>query len=496
MLEKDEVLDSKFSIHDKYRFEVKLDLGFRKEEKSIYNIEYYFFLPQALNIMPESYTKEVFYPNTQHYIRFKTPDISIEKLFTRSNDLSPFNRAISAIDQLSSGQNGEFLTETICDELKLLGSIIRSNLRDTVDYIIKELSTQLKAKRIDILLDEIKTISSSLSDMKAKIISAKTPQRVRDTFFAMDEYTSLMINEYLTDIIKCAQNDNCFISKELFERLCETVSSQINYRRLMGYSSLLVPYGNNSHFLYWRSLLKKFISSSLYLHPEMSDFNILTHTGPAIAAGLAMLFAIMVTIYAQSRYAINSAAFVMIIVVSYIFKDRIKDWLKIIFSRKMSAWLYDRKLNVTEPAHRTKIGYIKETFSYVPQSMVPNDVDRVRKSDNKKSIEEEAKSERVFKYKRELFLDFESIEKYHDRRRALVDILRFSVFDFLKHADNEILDYDYFDEKLKSVKQEPCIRLYHINLVVKYNISKEDFAYERVRLLVTKEGIVGIEEVK
>lgn len=496
MLEKDDVLDSKFSIHDKYRFEVKLDLGFRKERKSLYNLEYYFFLPRSLNITPESYTKEMFYSSTQHYIRFKTPEISIEKLFTPSNTLSPFNRAMSAIDQLSSGQNGDFLTETICDELKLLGAIIRADLRDTVDYIIKEPSAQLKTRRIEILIDEVKIISTCISDMRAKIISSKIPQRVADTFFAMDEYTSLMINEYLTDVLKCAQENNCLVSKELFDKLCETISLQIKYRKSMGYSSLLIPDGDNSHFLYWRSLLKKFISSSLYLHPEMSDFNILTHTGPAIAAGLAMLFAIIVTIYAQSKYAINSAAFVMIIVISYIFKDRIKDWLKIIFSRKMATWLYDRKLNVTEPAHGLRIGHIKETFSYIPHSRLPADIEKIRKADNRKSIEEEAKFEKIFKYKRELFLDFENIERYHNRRRGLIDILRFSIFDFLKHADNEIVNYDYFDENVKAVRQKPCIRIYHINLVVKYNISKETFAYERLRLLVTREGIFGIEEVR
>ncbi len=496
MLDKEEVLDSKFSAHDRHRIEVKLDLEFQKERKALYNIEYYFFLPQSLNISPENYSKEQFYSAVQHYIRFKTPDISIEKIFSPTNELSPFNKAVKALDEISSGADSGFSEETAVDEMKLMGSIIRANIRDAVAYIGKSQSERIQDDRARVLLREISLAVEGLSSLKEKIISAPYSQKIRDTFFALDEYVSLTIGEYLTDLLKCSQENKCLSDAGLVKEIGDFIINQRNYRRAMGYSSLLKNGETNRHFLYWRGLLKKFISSALYLTPQLSDFNILTHTGPAIAAGLAMLFAIIVTIYAQSRYAINSAAFVIIIVVSYIFKDRIKDWLKIIFSKKMTAWLYDRKTNVMEPAHNSKIGYIKETFSYVPGNMLAEDVARIRKSDNKKAIEEEAKTERVFRYKREIFLDFEKIEKYHKRRKDLIDILRFSVADFIKHADDETVIYDYFDEKTRTVVEEKCSRFYHINLVVRYNSGEsKTYSYERVRIIVTKNGIYSIDEV-
>ena len=43
-----------------------------------------------------------------------------------------------------------------------------------------------------------------------------------------------------------------------------------------------------------------------------------------------MLFAALITVYFQSRYAMNSMPFVAAVVISYIFKDRIKDWLKLL----------------------------------------------------------------------------------------------------------------------------------------------------------------------
>ncbi|MEW5950278.1 MAG: hypothetical protein AB1637_00120 [Elusimicrobiota bacterium] len=497
MLEKEDILDSKFSAHDRHRLEVKLDLEFQKDKKSLYNIEYYFFLPQSLNISQESYSKEQFYAGTQHYIRFKTPDISMEKLFMPANELSPFNKAMKVLDEISSGISGSFLEETAVDEMKLLGSIIRANLRDAVEYISKTSGHILQNQRAELLMREIRLTQEALSSLKEKVISSGVSQKIKDTFFALDEYISLMIGEYLTDLIKLRQDKKCEFEEDLVKEMQAIVLAQRNYRKAMGYSSVLKNGGINDHFLYWRGLLKKFISSALYLNPQLSDLNLLTHTGPAIAAGLAMLFAIIVTIYAQSKYAINSAAFVIIIVLSYIFKDRIKDWLKIIFSKKMTAWLYDRKTNVTEPAHNSRIGYIKETFSYIPAGLLPEDIKKIRKSDNKKSIEEEAKTERVFKYKREIFLNFEKIEKYHKRRKTLIDILRFSIADFIKHADEEIVPYDYFDEKTNSVVEEKCSRLYHINLVIRYNTKeRKTYYYERLRIIATKNGIYSLQEVK
>ena len=62
-----------------------------------------------------------------------------------------------------------------------------------------------------------------------------------------------------------------------------------------------------------------------------------------------MLFAAAATIFAQSRYAYKSMPFVLIVVVSYIFKDRIKDWLKLVFSKGMTRWLADRKADIPDP---------------------------------------------------------------------------------------------------------------------------------------------------
>jgi len=65
-------------------------------------------------------------------------------------------------------------------------------------------------------------------------------------------------------------------------------------------------------FVYRRGILKKFISSVLYLKVEVSERKALSQILFGIAAGLAMLFAVIATIYAQNRFSLNSWPFVFI----------------------------------------------------------------------------------------------------------------------------------------------------------------------------------------
>jgi len=499
--ERDEFIDSKFSIHDSHRFEIKLDIPLKDKGESIFKIEYFFFIPKSLNIYPQNYTKEIFYSDTQHYIRFKTPNISLEKLFYPQNELSPYNRAMKNIDILNSGKADDFIIETIIDELKLLGCIIKVELRDVIDFFTKSIKEKTNfSEDKTALIDSIRKFKSdieiaikSIDLLKTAIFTSNINQKIKETFLILDEYINLIISEYILVLVNETKDVKNIDLQEIVLEFKNVIIERQKYMLSMGYKSAFINGEVDDHFMYYRSLMKKFISSALYLKPEVSEFNIFSHFGPAIAAGIAMLFAIIVTIYAQSRYAINSINFIFIIVISYIFKDRIKDWLKIIFSKRFGNWLYDRKINVTEPAHNIKFGYIKETFSFIPFKMLPSDILRIKNVDGK-NIDEDIKYDIAFKYKKEINLNRSNIAKHHQRRKDLIDIMRFSILDFIKHIDDAYVDYKIIDEK-GEIKNLKCMRLYHINFIIKYHIKEDEVKYERVRILLNKDGIVRLEEV-
>jgi len=405
------------------------------------------------------------------------------------------------IDILNSGKTDEFIIETIIDELKLLGCIIKVELRDVVDFFVKTIKEKSNfSDDAFALIDSMRKFKAdmdmaikSLESLKTAIFTSNINQKIKETFLILDEYVNLIIGEYLLILANEAENIKNPDLRKILSEFKNMIIERQKYMSSMGYKSAFVDGEYDDHFIYHRGLMKKFISSALYLKPEISEFNMFSHLGPAIAAGIAMLFAIIVTVYAQSKYTINSVNFIFIIVISYIFKDRIKDWLKIIFSKRFGNWLYDRKINVTEPAHNIKFGYIKETFSFVPLKMLPGDILRMKNADGK-NIDEDIKYDIAFKYKKEISLNRSRIEKYHQRRKDLIDIMRFSVLDFVKHADDAYVDYKVVGEE-GEVKNLKCIRVYHINFIIKYHIAEDEVKYERIRILLNKDGIVRIEEV-
>jgi hypothetical protein len=283
--------------------------------------------------------------------------------------------------------------------------------------------------------------------------------------------------------------------------LLAIVTAQSRYRQAMKYPSVLVPGSSNEVIIYRRGVLKKFISSVLYLKAEFSEWEGLTQVFFGLAAGAAMFFAVMVTFFVGRRYAVNSMPFVVAVVISYIFKDRIKDWLKLLFSKSLTRWISDRKIDILDSSGgNARIGLLKEAFTFLGDRDLPPDIARLRRVDNITSVDEEGKPERVFKYKKEIVLYPEVIIKSHERRRDLNDIMRFNVRELVAQADDSAVEYPYVDAATGDVRVAACARVYHLNMVIKYTyFNREDqvtIHYERIRIVVSKDGIVRLEEVK
>jgi len=508
-----ELLDSKITPHDKHRFEIKLDIKLAPRHKNVYRVETYFFVPRALNISPNTYTKRDFYNSAQKYIRFKTPQMSLDKLADAANELSPLcviNRRLAA---LLAGEKSKKAVDELFDEIKLLAAVARGAARDFVRYLLGELE-QLRRTPADTgtrlvtaqengteFIAGVKSLIASVRTLRGHIGNPVIPPKVRDAFHFCDEYLSLMIEDHLTALLE-GLRENPEIRAHLAQldrALAEIILAQRQYRRAMGYPSLVRNEGPNEVMVYRRGVLKKFVSSVLYLQMEITEWEGWTQFCYGLAAGVAMLFAAVVMLLVQNRYTTNSIPFVAVLVVSYIFKDRIKDWLKLMFSKGMTRWLADRNVNIRDPRTGGKIGSYKEAFSFVPSDQVPPEVHHRRNIDNFTSIDEEGKPERVMKHEKEVTLYPDPILKVHERRQDLNDIMRFSIDDFLRQADNPKVDYLHLDDEGGRLECLQCSRVYHVNMVMRYtsydSAGKLQVSYERVRIVLNRDGIIRLEEV-
>jgi len=508
-----ELLDSKITLHDKHRFEIKLDIELAPKRRNVYRVETYFFVPRALNINPNTYTKRDFYNSAQKYIRFKTPQMSLGKLADCANELSPYCVISRKVAALLSGESHVENGSRLLDELKFMAVIARGAVRDFVRYLLGELEAMRKApdgaatrlvaaqEQGAVFVAEVKSLIAAVRKLRGDIDNPVIPAKLHDAFHFCDEYLSLMLEDYLTALLE-GLRENAEIRAKLSQLdadLSQLILAQRGYRRAMGYPSIIKSRGPNEVVVYRRSVLKKFVSSVLHLQMEITEWEGWTQLFYGLAAGVAMLFAAGAMIFAQNRYTTNSFPFVAVVVVSYIFKDRIKDWLKLIFSKGMTRWLADRKANIYDPRTGAKIGSYKEAFSFVRPDQVPQEVHHRRNIDNFTSIEEEGKPERVMKHEKEVTLHPDPILKVHERRKDFNDIMRFSIDDFLRQADDPKVDYLHLDDDGQRLENLHCSRVYHVNMLMRY--SSYDFAgrlqvsYDRMRIVFNRDGIIRLEEV-
>jgi len=493
MEEDQDLLDSKVAIHDRHRFELKVDIDLPDAKKNSYHIEAFFFIPKALNINPGTFEKQNFYSHLQRYIRFKTPQISLSNLIAHSTANSPVNRIRALLQEVSLGNKSEELTGNLVQEVKLLGTIIRATFRDQVRGFLADLHNPSTKEGIAQALKELDTTFVVLKELRSQFLHPSMPRRAQDAFGFIDEYVSLSCEEFLTTLLDQVNGERLYPEQwtALRQRLVLMVVAQQDYRRALGYPSFWEEGGDSSALPYRRGVLKKFATSALNLNLEESEFEGMTQLHFSVAAGVAMLFAAVVTVAAQSRFSTDSSMFILIVVVSYILKDRIKDWLKILLSRHMLRSLADHKVKIRDPSSKRVIGFFREAFSFLHHSQVPKDVLQRRNQDNFTSIDEEGKPERVIKYEKEVTLYPEVISRFHERRRDIKDIMRLNVSPWLKNADDPTVEQLIYDRDQGRVVSASCSRVYHINLVLRYGMNR----MERFRLIANRDGIISMNEV-
>jgi hypothetical protein len=507
-----EIADSKITVHDRHRFEIKLDIELPPHRVSGYRVDTYFFVPRALNVNPHTYSKDLFYSSIQRYIRFKTPQFSLSRIIDPSCDTSPLARIRKHLRTVVSSAGAPESIDVVFSETKLLGAVTRGAIRDVVKQLLADLATvdagdtggsrlRTVQQSTQAFLDDIDTYLSAVRELGTDMLDASVPVKLREAFLFFDEFISLTIQDYLSTLL------HAFRERPDLLEMCGTVDATIaamitgqqSHRESMGYPSVLSNGKTDSTLLYRRGVLKKFISNVLFLNTEVSEWEGLSQIPLAVAAGFAMLFAATAMIFAQNRYTTNSIPFIVVVVVSYVFKDRLKDWLKLYLSKGLVRWTADRKIRIRDPHSGRVIGRLKEAFSFAEEARIPPEVLHRRHMDNITSIDEEGKPERVIKYEKEVTLFPARISRFHQRRRDLNDITRLNIDDFLKQADDPVVDYLQLDPTSGRLDQVQCQRVYHVNVVFTYrSIGSRKPAperVERIRLVLNRDGIVKLDEV-
>ncbi|MFX1337998.1 MAG: hypothetical protein ACFFDK_05275 [Promethearchaeota archaeon] len=496
--------ESSMERHDIYNFESKIDYILERtptEKKSSYLLEVYFFIPESLQINKESYSKEQFFLDLNNRIRFKTPQMTIQGLLDEQNKLSPIYVLLKNLKKIEYGETSPEIKIRIEREIRLLACIVKVSLRDQFSYILT-FYEKLKehgnlATIINNFLSDIERLESKMDFLRTNFSISQMPYQLREALQFADEYISLQIKTWMARTIKGLEKQ---LDTTIRNKLIQIIEREQNFRKNINSRLVLKQNSKNEDFTYYESILKKYVQGVLYLEkkkkdPKSRSLEFLY----SFAAGVAMFMSLFLTVLLLTAYEVNSIPFIILVIVIYVFKDRIKEISRGYSQKAVGLVFPDQRVDIVDNFYQVTIGESREKVNFIEGHQVPNEILQVRSSSNKSPLEVEGKPEVVLYYIQKISLLDEKIDEIHTRKKDLSHIIRFNIQDFLKYADDPIQHEFLWNSETNKVEEISISKVYHLNIILKLSSYKgkqvKRLFFKKFRVIMDQNGIKRIENL-
>lgn len=487
------MIKESIKIHDNYQFELKqtYNLSLDEKRKNSYFVQTYFFIPDNLNINRETYKREDFYKDLRATVRLTTPSILLRTLEADSGMFTRMRHGIEAVHGKNANRLGIANYEY---QVKIFCLIYKKSMKIQLGFIRKS----RRKKETEHLLEEFLTCVNALTgrfrELRPPAAGGKTPPDLRTVFLFADEYLSLKTETHTCRLMEILGEAHPALLRRYRTRLMDIVRRESAYRQERNYPSIPSVSGENETYVFRQGALKKYLSNILFLETRVERGGLfLEQAIYSAAAGIAMVFATMVAFIGQSRYGGLSLPFFIALVISYMFKDRLKELLRLYLSVTLRSRLYDRRRNIYH-SFDEKIGTCRESFNIIDSGKVPSKIQSHRGRDRITDINNSMTSEHVILYRKYIRLNSKNFRKIkqHHSTNDVIDIMRFNVQHFLRSMDNP--EKKIFIATRGGYLKSSGKRVYHINIITHFLTGSKDYI-RRFRLVLNREGIRRIEEV-
>ncbi len=501
------LLENRLDIHDRKQFELKLEYQpSGTDPSSEYYVDTWVFIPAQLNVTPDTWHRESIYADIHNYVRLKTPTLSFEEIAGGRH--SPLSQLEERLMLGLLGPEGEVVYDA-----KMLSCVFRGALRRFSRGMNERCAELAKgggdesAARTPTSLDQLETLARasvrSVQDIlkryrsTVKALTAKYPleERSKASLRLVDEYLSLTVEQFIRKtVVEMDQMPRTGVYTELRKELMGLVLAEEQYRRENQLRSVISPSGDNEEYTHRIGFLKKFCMNILFLQVRRAaGRRNWEEVLFAAAAGLAMAFATAVAFFAQTKVPQASLNFFLVLVVGYMFKDRIKEGARRIFSQFASRHLYDRTTRILDPATSELVGVCKEKVDYEVPYHVPKDLAELRRTDDFITVSVGELAETVIRYQKKIVLKSEMLPTLADGIvTGVTDIIRLNVDRLLRDMDDPEYALEYVDLEDFSVGRVKATKSYQIDLAFRFAVDDGDHrrtTLQLVRLVIDRNGI-------
>lgn len=486
------MINPQIKIHD--NFSIELKVGFspdsRTEDISEFKINTWMFVPNSLDINRYTYSKAQFYQDVKNNQRLITPVYTLQGILHER--YGPIHRLQNSIETLLQDIHNKDKTENYVYQVKMFSCIFKSALRTEVELIQKVTEDSVLSDKISLYVQSVREITARYRNLYSRVENSSLNDKQRHYFLFGDEFIGNIVEQYTFKILLSLKNKPVYSTIQPL--LTGLLNEEFSHKRTMGFQ---VPIeGDEEHnklVIIKRNILKKFVESDLYLQTiKKKDGAFTEQLLYSIAAGVAMIFATMISFFATQRYGNFTTDLFIILVVSYMMKDRIKEMMRYYFSSHMSRRYFDNKRRLK--IRGREIGWTKESFDFITDPKVPEEILNLRNKSPLVEAENEFYDEKIILYRKLVHLSRKDIEQYKQYRLlGINDITIFNLVHFVQKMDNpeHLL---YLPDETLGYKTTKGYREYPIYIILACESAEETY-YRKYRLLIRRDGINDVSEL-
>ncbi len=504
----DEFETGEIHFRDKWQFELKSEFSpIPGQKQSEYTQEFYIFVPTALQINAQTYSKNDFFRDETNLIRLQTPNLSFEEL------LNPFclHSPLVRLRELQTTIQQKDSMVVMEQELKLFANIYCTTIRNEVHQIAlslektpeKSLSPQDAneyKEKIGTILTNIEKVNAEFQPLKESILAHPGGLALHHIFGYIQDAISISLNSSMAVLLEVLRQKADPILNETDNALAQLLLREKKYRetRLKEPSQLERDVVQNEAILHQSSLLNKFILDALQLKTQRLaiDEKYRSIIG-SFAAGLAMSLYLVLFITQGTIFVINSLPFILFSILIYVVKDRLKEELKNLSYKHVFKWFPDYITEISLPDREEVIGKVNESFSFVGTNQVPMDISHLRNQGFHSYLEMIKRQEQIIHYKRKINVYGETQKE--KAIKGLNILFRYDIHHFLTKGSNPYEPYTILDSETLELNHILLPKVYHINIILKNTFRQADLSekveWKKYRIIADKEGIKRIEIV-
>lgn len=480
------MIDIQTKIHDQFSIEFKVGFsGTEGVKEDHFDVNSWIFIPNGLDINSSTYSKDRFYSDMKSNVRLLTPAFTLKQMV--EGEEAPIFHVRRALDKALNDPTQEHQNEFEF-QLKLFASIFKSSIRNASTDIMEHADDPHTYERCLVYADDVGRVLQSFRELRNQIDPSQ--EELKTKFGFADEFISHQADIRSMKVLQAINRSERSEMKDAFKMLADLISNEKEYKMGQGYSHTVIGNEvNNRKLLYRHSLLKKYIESALFLKVNTTqDGQAVKQISFSLAAGLAMMVYLLVTMPFQKYLGNYPSLIFFILVLFYILKDRIKELTRWLFAYQLKDKYYDNKTVVS--IKNKQVGWIKEGMDFITDEKVPEEVLKLR-ARNKLEADNKLLEEKIILYRKRVEIDNAVLRnQFNYEFKGINDIIRYHINYLTKKMDNPESKIYCLDAQ-QQVQMLEADRVYVLHFVMQFK-WEDQVEYKVFHVTVNRNGIISI----